>query len=65
MTRIQFPGQVRTQTLPRRQRIDQRQNRFLGNDGTGQIWVVTDAGINIIRGEELHRVARAERVSLG
>ena len=33
---------------------------FLGNDGTGQIWVGTDAGINMIRGEQLHRVARAE-----
>ena len=33
---------------------------FLGNDRAGQIWVGTDAGINMIRGEQLHHVARAE-----
>ncbi|HET6962738.1 MAG TPA: two-component regulator propeller domain-containing protein, partial [Terriglobia bacterium] len=33
---------------------------FLGNDGTDQIWVGTDVGINMIRGDQLHRVARAE-----
>ncbi len=33
---------------------------FLGNDGAGRIWAGTDAGINMIRGEELHHVARAQ-----
>ena len=33
---------------------------FLGNDGTGKIWVGTDAGINLIRGEQIHHVAQAE-----
>ncbi|MCI0418608.1 MAG: response regulator, partial [Acidobacteria bacterium] len=33
---------------------------FLGNDGTGQIWVGTDAGINMIRGERIRHAAQAE-----
>lgn len=33
---------------------------FLGNDGTGQIWVGTDAGINMIRGDHVLHTARAE-----
>ena len=33
---------------------------LLGNDGSGRIWAGTDAGINMIRGEELHHVGRSQ-----
>ena len=61
VTRMQFSGQ----------RYDLKHYRaekglvsdkvvLLGNDGAGHIWVGTDAGINIIRGAQLHHIARAQ-----
>ena len=61
VTRMQFSGQ---RPVLKHYRSDKGlisdKVVFLGNDGTGQIWVGTDAGINMIRGEQLHHVARAQ-----
>jgi signal transduction histidine kinase/DNA-binding response OmpR family regulator/streptogramin lyase len=61
VTRMQFSGQ---HPVVKHYRADKElisdKVVFLGNDGTDQIWAGTDAGINMIRGDQLHHVARAE-----